>query len=154
MAIDLGLPPDWVWENMLNIENPATLRLQNDIRQLEEQPRAKERLMQDALEQLDLLVDEDEMTTLDGIDAGSLTPETAQAIAQILGTGQHEAQVELPLPTVGGGGPPQPGGDSIMGGGPYPEGASPQAVAPRGRLTPKTQPQPGAVEVGSTMGAL
>lgn len=153
MAIDLGLPPDWVWENMLDIENPATLRLQNDIRQLEEQPKVKERLMQDALEQLDLLVNEQDMTPLDGMDMSELTPETTQAIAEILGTGQQGAQVELPIPTVGQGGPARPSEASIVGGGPYPAGASPQAVAPRGLLTPKAQPQPGAVEA-TTMGAL
>ena len=152
MAIDLGLPPDWVWEKMLDIENPATLRLQNDIRQLEERPEVKERLMQDALEQLDLLVDEAEMTPLDQADTGGLPPDVAAAIAAILGTGQMNAEVQLPMPTVGGGRTQEDAARQVAGGA-APPGASPMAVAPRGLLTQKAQPQPGSVEAGgATMG--
>ena len=164
MALDIGLPEDWVWENMLDIENPATLRLQRDIRKLEEMPEVKQRLMLDALEQLDMLINDNEMTDLGNFDveAAGLPQSVAEAIAQVLGGGNPEGGPSIELPTV-----PPPGtlaglpGISPtapvlqgprLGGGGYPAGASPQALSSRGPLTPNTQPMPGSVEAGSLGG--
>jgi len=86
----------------------------------------------------------------------------AEAIAQVLGGGNPAGGPSIELPTV-----PPPGtlaglpGISPtapvlqgprLGGGGYPPGASPQALGPRGPLTPNAQPMPGAVEVGSMGG--
>jgi hypothetical protein len=142
MALDLGLPEDWVWEQILNIENPAMLRLERDILELEKLPPAKERLMMDALEALEILVDDDEMEDAEGIDLESLTPEAAEALGALLGGEQPLAEVELP-PLLGG------EEDDTAGFGPAPEGGAPQSLAPRGLTTPNEQPSPGDVEIAS-----
>lgn len=150
MALDMGLPKDWVWENMLDIENPATLMLQSDIRELEQLPQVKERLMMEALEQLDLLVEEEEFEELTPELAEGLPPEVMQAIEEVMGGGAGapgSAQPNLLLPS----GPGDVG--SILGRGPFPEGGSPQAVqGGRGLLTPNQQPEPGAVQPASMGG--
>jgi hypothetical protein len=140
MAMDLGLPRDWVWEQILNIEDPATLSLMKDIQDLEELPQVKERLMQDALEHLEILVDEDEMLDASGIDMSEMTPEVQAAMTQLLGGGPAGELGEFELPPLEGGG----GGAA-----PAPPGASPQALGGgRGLATPNAQPMPGAVSAG------
>ncbi|KKL60367.1 hypothetical protein LCGC14_2206030, partial [marine sediment metagenome] len=85
MAQDFGMPWDWIVEEILGIEDPATLRLMKDIQELEELPPVKERLMQEALEQLELLVEEDEMEELTEGSSAGLPPEFGQAVEQLLG---------------------------------------------------------------------
>ena len=146
MAYEFGLPWDWIVENILDISDPATLRLMKDIQELEELPPVKERLMQEALEQLELLVEEDEMEELSEIDMGELPPEFAEAAAQLLGGGGAipEAGAEAMLPALGAGIPTPRG----LGRGPFPTGAAPQTLAPRGLRTPNRQPEPGIPQVG------
>jgi len=126
MALQFGLPWRWIVENILDVEDPATLQLQKDIEELENLPPIKERLMQDALEQLEALIEEDELEDLDNIDLSALPPEAAEALGQLA-----------------------EGGGEGLGRGPFPEGAAPQSLAPRGLGTPNTQPEPGTPQVGT-----
>jgi len=144
MALEFGMPWDWIVEKILDVEDPATLRLQKDIQEIEAQPPVKERLMQDALSALDVLVQEDEFMGGDEIDLSQLPPEFAQALQAL--TQQGGAGIEALMPPSGGGAlpPMEPEG---VGKGPYPDGAAPQTLSPRGLMTPKEQPEPGAVEV-------
>lgn len=143
MALDLGLPEDWVWEQILNIENPAMLRLERDIRELEKLPPARERLMMDALEKLEILVDDEELEDAAGIDLESLPPEVAEALGALLGGEGDIADIELP-PLLG-------GEEADTGGfGPAPQGGAPQSLAPRGLRTPNKQPSPGAVQIADS----
>lgn len=139
LALQFGLPWDWIVENILDIEDPATLRLMKDIQELEELPPVKERLMQDALEQLEALIEEDEMEELTAEGQAGLPPEFGQAAAQLLEGGGEAGQTGAPpapgLPNV----PAAPG----LGQGPFPPGAAPQTVAPRGLGVPNTQPPAG-----------
>ena len=143
MALDLGFPWDWVAEKIVGVENPATLRLEKDIQEIERLPEVQQRLMQDALEQLEILVEDDELTDLEGIDLDALPPEVAEAVQQLLGGGGEEEDV-IPLPALGEAEstePPAPFANP-------PEGAAPQRLAPRGLNTPNRQKEPGAAEVG------
>lgn len=145
MALEIGLPWDWVVENLLDIEDPATLRMKKDIQDLEELPPVKERLMGDALTEMEALIQQNDYTDIEGIDYGSLPPEFAQAIQSILGStsGEQASKLEGLLS-----GQTKPGIDtSGVGRGPFPEGAAPQSLSPRGLLTEKTQPAPGSSEV-------
>lgn len=145
LALQFGLPWDWIVENILDIQDPATLRLMKDIQELEELPPVKERLMQEALEQLEILIEEDEMEDVSEIDLGDLPPEFADVAAQLLGEGQiPEAGAETMLPPLGVEGSPEGG----LGRGPYPPGSAPQTIMPRGLGTPKGQPQPGSILAG------
>ena len=97
--------------------------------------------MQDALAQLEALVNEEEMQDLAGVDMSALPEEFRDAAAMLLGGGATEPA------GVGPEGPPEEvgatgGEDGGLGRGPYPEGAAPQTIAPRGLGTPKEQPQP------------
>ena len=124
-------------------------------------PEVKQRLMLDALEQLDMLINDNEMTDLGNFDVeGTGLPQSvAEAISQVLGGGNPVGGATVELPTV----PPPDALAGLsgispvlqgprLGGGNYPSGAAPQALSPRGPLTPKTQPMPGAVEAGSMGG--
>lgn len=145
MALEIGLPWDWVVENLLDIEDPATLRMKKDIQDLEELPPVKERLMGDALTEMEALIQQNDYTDIEGIDYGSLPPEFAQAIQSILGStsGEQASKLEGLLS-----GQTKPGIDtSGVGRGPFPEGAAPQSLSPRGLLSEKTQPAPGSAEV-------
>ena len=151
LALQFGLPWDWIVENILDIEDPATLRLLKDIQELEELPAVKERLMQDALAQLEALVNEEEMQDLSGVDMSALPEEFRDAAAMLLSGGATEPA------GVGPEGPPDEvgatgGEEGGLGRGPYPEGAAPQTIAPRGLGTPKEQPQPGTAQVASEVG--
>jgi len=132
MAKQFGLPEDWIMEHILDIEDPATLRLEGTIARLEATQEADSAVLTAALRQLDLLVEEDEFEDMSGIDVGSLPPEIAAALQQVIG-----------------GGTPEEGGIGL-GRGPYPEGGAPQTIqGGRGLLTPKTQPQPSAAQVST-----
>ena len=139
MALQFGLPWDWITENILDIQDPATLRLMNEIQELEQLPPVKERLMQEALEQLEVLVEEDELEDLAGIDLSALPPEFAEAMR---GLTEEEGGAGLPALGVA----PAPEGG--LGRGPFPPGAAPQTLAPRGLQTQNKQPQPGSPLVG------
>ena len=148
-ALQFGMPWDWIVENILDVENPATLRLQKDIQEIEAQPPVKERLMTDALNQLDVLVQEDEFTGGDTIDLSQLPPEFAQALQTL--TEQGGQGLEALMPPGGGAAlPPVTGATEQsegLGRGPYPPGSAPQTLSPRGLMTPKEQPAPGAVQI-------
>ena len=146
MALQFGLPWDWIAENILEIEDPATLRLQKDILEIEQLPPVKEKLMTDALNQLEALINEDEFTDTDSIDLAQLPPEFANALQGILG-GPTSPEASIQELIEGLAESPEGGG---LGRGPYPEGGAPQTIqGGRGPYTPKTQPQPGAAEVGT-----
>ncbi|KKN27589.1 hypothetical protein LCGC14_0863070, partial [marine sediment metagenome] len=148
LALQFGLPWEWIVENILDIEDPATLLLMKDIRELEELPPVKERLMQDALEHLEALIEEDEFDELAGVDLASLPPEFADAARQLLGGGGSEAGGGgAALPPLGAKGAPKGG----LGRGPGPPGSHPSTLIPRGLGTPNAQPQPGTALVGEEM---
>ncbi len=131
MALQFGLPWRWIVENILDVEDPATLQLQKDIEELEQLPAIKERLMQDALEQLEALIEEDELQDLENIDLSALPPEAAEALGQLLQQ------------------PAEEGGEGL-GRGPFPEGAAPQSLqGGRGLQTQKAQPQPSSPQSGT-----
>jgi hypothetical protein len=121
MATDLRLPESWIWETILGIDDPATLALLRDVQELEELPEVKERLLREALEMLQVRIeDEETMAILDVLDkfGDQLDPEVVAAL-QALATGQTAGEAQGAPP------PPPPGG---LGRGPFPEGASNQAV--------------------------
>ena len=147
MALDFGLPWDWVAENILDIEDPATLRLQKDIQEIEKLPAVQEKLMQDALEQLEVLIEDEDMMDLGDVDLDALPPEVAAAIQQLTG-GEGGPEVEIP------------GLEGLLGGeeegniAPFkdaPQGGASQTINPRGVGVPNDQPQPGAVEAGTRL---
>ncbi len=174
MALEFGLPWDWVATNVLGIEDPATLRLQKDILEIENMPQVKERLMADALEQLDVLIQEEEFTDAENIDLNALPPEFGEALGGLGGPTGEPAGGGLPpelLAMIGEGQEPAGGGDIAsliagaggeggpeggLGRGPYPPGAAPQTVqGGRGLMTPNTQPTPGSPQVDlGTLGVI
>lgn len=144
MALQFGLPWDWIVENILEIEDPATLRLMNEIQELEQLPPVKERLMQDALEQLEALVEEEEFEESGEVDLSALPPEFTEAMQGLLAGGEGEGGKEE-LPPLGAQPPPEGG----LGRGPFPPGAAPQTLAPRGLNTMNTPTNvPGSPMVG------
>ena len=156
MALEFGLPWDWICEHILDIEDPATLRLLSDIREIEESDLMKQRLLRDALEQLELLVEEEDFVDSEEVDMARLPPEFREALDELLAGGfTGELTPDELAAAAGAGGPGAPigGGEEGplgLGRGPYPEGASPQAVGGgRGLLTPKRQPQPGTAQPGT-----
>ena len=144
MALDFGLPWDWVAENVLDIEDPATLRLQKDIQEIEKLPAVQEKLMQDALEQLEILIEDEDMMDLGDVDLDALPPEVAAAIQQLTG---GEGGPEIELPGLEG----LTGGEDIAPFKNAPAGAASQTIIPRGLSTPNDQPQPGAVQAGTQL---
>ncbi len=171
MALEFGLPWDWIAENILGIENPASLRLQKDILEIENMPQVKERLMADALEQLDALIQEEEFEDAENIDLGALPPAFGEALEGLGGPAAGGPDGEIPPELLailgqgaaGGGAPAPPAGGDLasivqgagvpppeggLGRGPYPPGAAPQTVqGGRGLNTPNTQPTPGSPSV-------
>jgi len=128
MALEFGLPWDTVAQDFLGYTDPATLRLEKDIQELEKLPQAQEAVLADALAELDLLTEQNDFEELAGVDTTNMSPEFQQALQQFM-----EAQ----------------GGGGGLGRGPFPEGGAPQTIAPRGLLTEKEQPRPGGVQVGT-----
>ena len=131
MATNLRLPEVWIWETILGIDDPATLALLRDVQELEERPEVKERLLQEALEMLQIRIeDEETMAILDVLDqfGDQLDPEVVAAL-QALATGQPAG--------AGGEPPPPPPGAAAPEG--APPGASNQAVGGgRGLGTPNS----------------
>ena len=147
MALDFGLPWDWVAENILDIEDPATLRLQKDIQEIEKLPQVQEKLMQDALEQLEVLIEDEDMMDLGDVDLDALPEEVANAIKQLTG-GEGGPEVEIPgLEGLLGGGDEE--GPVTPFKGPSPAGGASQTINPRGVGTPNEQAQPGSVQAGT-----
>jgi len=130
MAKELGLPDVWWMENLVDIEDPATLKLQKEIEELENLPVVKERFMKEALQRLDVLIDEDEYQEIANLDPNTVSPAALQALQAMAGVQPGMA-------------PPAGMEGEGLGRGPFPEGGAPQTLAPRGLLTPKEQPQPG-----------
>ena len=125
LAPPLAMPWDWVVENLLNEEDPATIRLAKDIQALEERPEAQDKLLQEALSDLDLAIEEEEFEDSAGIDMGALPEGMRAALEGKMGAGD------------------------ALGRGPYPPGMAPQTIGGgRGLLTQKSQPQPTGVQVG------
>ncbi len=154
MALQFGLPWDWIAENILDIEDPATLRLQKDILELEDLPQVKERLMADALDQLEAMIEDDEMTDSESIDLDKLPPEFAQALQGLLGSSGEGGDIESILAGAGNvqGGPQ--GGPGV-GRGPFPPGAAPQTLqGGRGLLTQRSQPEPTSPLVSTALAGL
>ena len=122
MATKLRLPESWIWETILGIDDPATLSLLRDVQELEELPEVKERLLREALEMLQIRIeDEETMAILDVLDkfGDQLDPEVVAAL-QALATGQTGGEADAGAPP-----PPPPEG---LARGPFPPGASNQAV--------------------------
>ena len=143
MARDFGLPWDWIAEHILDIEDPATLRLLNDIRELEEAPEMKAILLQDAMQQLEMRIEEHDYMDMDDIDMSLLPDEFRPAIGDVLSAASGEEVSQPPMgdevaPPGEGGGIPAEG---------YPEGSAPQTIqGGRGLLTENAQPQPGTAQ--------
>jgi len=122
MAIQFGLPWDTVAQDFLGYTDPATLRLERDVQELEKLPQAQEAILADALAELDLLTEQNDFEELSGVDMSQLPPEFRAGLEQFMATQQ------------GGGG---------LGRGPYPDGGAPQSIqGGRGLMTQKEQPQP------------
>ena len=141
MATNLRLPESWIWETILGIDDPATLSLLRDVQELEELPEVKERLLQEALELLQVRIeDEETMAILDVLDqfGDQLDPEVVAAL-QALATGQTAGEAGGAPP------PPPPGG---LGRGPFPEGASNQATGGGRGLGTVNAPTPSNIETG------
>ncbi|KKL94676.1 hypothetical protein LCGC14_1862300 [marine sediment metagenome] len=139
MATNLRLPEPWIWETILGIDDPATLSLLRDVQELEELPEVKERLLREALELLQVRIeDEETMAILDVLDqfGDQLDPEVVAAL-QALATGQTAGEAGAP--------PPPPGG---LGRGPFPEEASNQAVGGGRGLGTVNAPTPSNIETG------
>ncbi len=99
MATNLRLPESWIWETILGIDDPATLSLLRDVQELEELPEVKERLLREALEMLQVRIeDEETMAILDVLDkfGDQLDPEVVAAL-QALATGQTGAEASEQL---------------------------------------------------------
>ncbi len=141
MATNLRLPESWIWETILGIDDPATLSLLRDVQELEELPEVKERLLREALEMLQVRIeDEETMAILDVLDkfGDQLDPEVVAAL-QALATGQTAGEAGGAPP------PPPPGG---LGRGPFPEEASNQAVGGGRGLGTTNAPTPSNIETG------
>ena len=141
MATNLRLPESWIWETILGIDDPATLALLRDVQELEELPEVKERLLREALEMLQVRIeDEETMAILDVLDqfGDQLDPEVVAAL-QALATGQTAGEAGGAPP------PPPPGG---LGRGPFPEGASNQATGGGRGLGTVNRPRPSNIETG------
>jgi hypothetical protein len=151
MALQFGLPWDWICENILDIEDPATLRLQKDIAEIEQLPEVKERLVADALDQLDLLVEEEEFTDIDNIDLDALPPEVGDALRNLSGQTEPVSDEQSIMDLISGTVPPGPNaGAAGLGRGPFPEGAAPQTIqGGRGLSTERTPPPLNAPEVST-----
>lgn len=128
MAKDFGMPWDWIVVNILGVQNPASLRLEKFVEDLENTDEAKLRLVTEVFTELDMLTEQEEFSDVAGLDLSQFPPEAIEAIEQMVGSG-------------GGG----------LGRGPYPAGGAPQTIqGGRGLLTEKAQPQPGGVKVGES----
>ncbi|KKM13481.1 hypothetical protein LCGC14_1715810 [marine sediment metagenome] len=141
MAVNLRLPEAWIWETILGIDDPATLSLLRDVQELEELPEVKERLLQEALEMLQVRIeDEETMAILDVLDqfGDQLDPEVVAAL-QALATGQTTGEAGGAPP------PPPPGG---LGRGPFPDNSSNQAVGGGRGLDTVNAPTPSNIETG------
>ena len=141
MATNLRLPESWIWETILGIDDPATLSLLRDVQELEELPEVKERLLREALEMLQVRIeDEETMAILDVLDrfGDQLDPEVVAAL-QALATGQTAGEAGAGAP------PPPPEGG--LGRGPFPEGASNQAAGGGRGLGSTNAPKPSNIEV-------
>ncbi|KKK49413.1 hypothetical protein LCGC14_3135330, partial [marine sediment metagenome] len=137
MATDLRLPEAWIWETILGIDDPATLALLRDVQELEELPEVKERLLKEALEMLQIRIeDEETMAILDVLDqfGDQLDPEVVAAL-QALASGQTAGEA--------GGAPPPPPPGGGLGRGPFPPGGSNQAVGGGRGVGTRNAPKPG-----------
>ena len=169
MALEFGLPWDWVATNILGIEDPATLRLQKDILEIEQLPQVKERLMADALEQLDALIQEEEFEDAEDINLDEFPESFAEALAALGGPESPLDNAGIPpeimsiiegqdgIDNASGedlagmlAGAAEDAPDGGLGRGPFPEGAARQTISPRGLGTPNTQPAPGTPQVDSS----
>ena len=144
MALNLRLPEPWVWEHILGIADPATLALFRDVLELEEDPEVKARLIRDGLEDLQARIEEEETTgILEALDkiGDKLDPEVVMLLQQLAGGGG-----------AGGVMPAREGAPPGLGRGPFPPGASNQAVGGGRGLGTEKAPRPGmeAVEPAST----
>ena len=124
MAQEFGLDDSWIMEQILNIEDPGTRQLAKLVQDLEKTPIAQERLLTEALAELDILVESDEFEDLAGVDMSQLPPEVQMAMQQLLGQGGEQGEA------------------TGLGRGPYPPGAAPQTLSPRGLTSEKEQPRP------------
>lgn len=150
MALEFGLPWDWIVEHILDIEDPATLRLMSDIRQLEQSEELQMILKQDALEHLQSLMEDEDYVPAESVDMSMLPPEFANALGAAQGQAAGEGLAPSGAAPEGAEGGPAAG----LGGGPnFPEGASPQAIqGGRGLGTlnaPPSEEQPGATGIAS-----
>ncbi|KKM99741.1 hypothetical protein LCGC14_1144890 [marine sediment metagenome] len=141
MATNLRLPESWIWETILGIDDPATLSLLRDVQELEELPEVKERLLKEALEMLQVRIeDEETVAILDVLDrfGDQLDPEVVAAL-QALATGQTAGEAGAGPP------PPPPGVASPEG---SPPGGSNQAVGGGRGLGTVNRPTPSNIETG------
>lgn len=134
LAKELNLPDTWWMENIVGIEDSATVKMMKIVEEIEDMPIVKERLIKEALNQLDVLIEQEdyEEVPLNGMEG--VPPEMMAGIQNMMlqQSGEEEA--------------------AGLGRGPFPEGAAPQTLAPRGLLTEKEQPQPGTPQVGTPNG--
>ena len=142
MASDLGLPELWIWEHILGIDDPATLRILRDIEELEKDPEIRAAVLADAKEQLQTRIEDDEtISILDALTqhGDRLDPEVIAALQGLLNQpGEGGEGEERPVPPPDGRGP---------GRGPFPGGGSPQATGGGRGLGTRNAPKPSQQEV-------
>lgn len=138
MALEIGLPWEWVVENILDEQNPVSLKTLGFVEELEKQPGVAEVIMKEAVEEFLAEVREKEMERVASED-NSLPAGMQGALAQLesgAGVSPEEALMgELE--------------QSGLGRGPFPPGGAPQTLAPRGLLTENEQPQPSSPGAGT-----
>jgi hypothetical protein len=124
MYQEFGFPWDWIVQKVMRVENPAQLRIEKLMEDLENLPPAQEKMMMELLQEYDLVLEQEEYTDAAGLGEG-MPEELTRALASL-----------------------NPEGG--MGRGPWPAGGAPQTIqGGRGLGTPNTQPEPGTVQVGS-----
>src|SRR3990172_305642 len=121
MFLQFGMPWDWIVENILDVENPAMLRMEKLVGELEKLPPVQAKMRAKVLDEFDLLENVNEFTDMSALQ-GALPPELQEMLGGMMG----------------------------MGNGPFPTGGAPQTIqGGRGLMTEKTQPQPGTPQVGT-----
>jgi len=121
MFLQFGMPWDWIVENILDVENPAMLRMEKLVGELEKLPPVQAKMMQEVLDEFDLLENVNEFTDMRALQS-ALPPELQDMLGGMMG----------------------------LGNGPFPTGGAPQTIqGGRGLETQKEQPMPGTPQIGT-----
>ena len=121
MYKEFGMSWDWIVEEVLRIQNPAMLRIEKMVADLEKLPPLQAKMIAKVLDEYDLLETENEFTDMSAL-RGALPPELGDILGGMMG----------------------------MGNGPWPTGGAPSTIqGGRGLMTSKEQPVPGNPQAGT-----